>query len=47
MHSNNSEKAEELQREEEQAGAGVEDQNNLIDSQPQEDEPKERYDKKI
>ena len=43
MHSNNSEKAEELQREEEQAGAGVEDQNNLIDSQPQEDEPKERY----
>ena len=43
MHSNNSEKAEELQKEDYRAYEGEEDPNNPTNSQPQEEEPKEGY----
>ena len=43
MHSNNSEKAEELQKEDYRAYEGEEDPNNPNNSQPQEEEPKEGY----
>ena len=43
MHSNNSEKAEEVQRDQEENYIEKEDPNNLINSQPQEEEPKEGF----
>ena len=43
MHSNNSEKAEDLQKEEDRAYEREEDPNNPMNSQPQEEEPKDGY----
>ena len=43
MHSNNSEKAEDLQKEDDRAYEREEDPNNPMNSQPQEEEPKEGY----
>ena len=41
MHSNNSEKEEEVQRDPEQNSIEKEDPNNLMNPQPQEEDPKE------